>query len=119
LNRYIVAPSAPHLPHTRGSLETTLFNLAFGLKLSGNLFQIIMNRKSSTFAGRYRTAEFLSAFLSLLWIARLSTHIVGKRNPVYSLTSVECFELFVELAKAYQAFVLPKVNQEVIDEENE
>lgn len=119
LNRYVVSPAAPNPSRNGGYLESILFNLTFGLQLSGNLFQILMNSKSSTFAGRYRFAEVLSASLSLLWVLRLSTHFVGKRNPTYSLTVLECFELAIELVKAYQAFVLPRVKQEVVDEEEE
>jgi predicted Co/Zn/Cd cation transporter (cation efflux family) len=119
LNRYVVSPTAPHPSRNGSHLESVLLNLTFGLQLSGNLFQILMNSKSSTFAGRYRLAEVLSASMSLLWVIRLSTHFVGKRNPTYSLTVVECFELAIELVKAYQAFVLPRVEQEVVDEEEE
>lgn len=117
LNRYLISPIASNPSHESGNLEVALFDLTFGLQLSGNLFQILMNRKSSTFAGRYRVAEILSASLSLLWVVRLSTHVVGKRNPTYSLTMLDCLDLIVELVKAYQAFVFPRVEQEAADEE--
>jgi hypothetical protein len=117
LNRYLISPIASNPSQKSGNLEIALFDLTFGLQLSGNLFQIRMNRKSSTFAGRYRVAEILSASLSLLWVVRLSTRVVGKRNPTYSLTVLDCLDLIVELVKAYQAFVLPRVEQEAADEE--
>lgn len=119
LNGYVVSPTALHPSRDIGNLESFLFNLTFGLQLSSNVFQILMNSKSSTFAGRYRVAEVLSASMSLLWVIRLSTRIIGKRNPTYSLTVLECLSLVFELVKAYQAFVLPRVEQEVADEDDE
>lgn len=117
-NFYIVAPAAAD-PIKRGTAQIVLSSLEFSLLISGTLFQMTMNRRNSTFAGRFSSAMLLWTFTSLLWVVRLSSSVVGKRNPTYGWTAMECFALIVSLGYAYQAVVLPAVEQEVLDEEEE
>jgi hypothetical protein len=79
----------------------------------------MMNHRCSTFAGRFRLAAFLSAFTSVLWVVRLSPIIVGKRNPTHGWTTLETITLIGNIWSAYQAAVLPSVEQDVVDEEEE
>lgn len=96
-----------------------LFNLDFGAKVSAALFQLIMNRKSSTFAGRYRISAILSSFVTLLGLTRLSQTIIGKRNPTYSFDVMDGLNVVIELYTAYQAFTLPAVKQDTVDDDEE
>lgn len=96
-----------------------LFNLDFGFKISAALFQIIMNRRSSTFAARYRISAILSAVAMLMWVSRLSQRFIGKRNPTYSFDVMDGLDAVIELYTAFQAFTLPSVKQDILDETEE
>ncbi|KAJ9107516.1 hypothetical protein QFC21_000972 [Naganishia friedmannii] len=119
LNRDLIAPLVAHEHYVRGVTERILFNLDFGFKVSASLFQIIMNRKCSTFAGRYRISAILSSLAMLLWVARLSQRFIGKRNPAYSFDAMDGFNAVIELYTAYQAITLPSVKQDTVDEDEE
>jgi hypothetical protein len=115
----LIAPLVAHEQHESGLLEIVLFNLDFGLRVSAVLFQSIMNRKSSTFAGRYRISAILSSFVMLLELARLSQTIIGKRNPKHSFDVMDGLNVVIELYTAYQAFTLPAVKENTVDEDEE
>jgi hypothetical protein len=118
LDFYVIAPAAA-APMNRRIAEKVAQSLELSLFTSATLFQAIMNHTCSTFAGRFRLAAFLSAFTSVLWIVRLSPSIIGKRNPNHGWTAFETITLIGTLWHAYQATVLPSVEQDVVDEEEE
>ncbi|GHJ86003.1 hypothetical protein NliqN6_2405 [Naganishia liquefaciens] len=118
VNFYIIAPATME-PVKGKTIRIIVSSLEFSLLTCGILFQMIMNQRCSTFAGRTRSAAVIWAFTSLLWVVRLSPYLIGKRNPTYSFRATESITLILDLCYAYQALTLPVVEQKPWDEEEE
>ncbi|KAJ6562522.1 hypothetical protein B0H19DRAFT_1248232 [Mycena capillaripes] len=91
----------------------------FPLKLTGDIFQLLLNYRSRTFAGSYKLTVVLACIYAMLVLTHFMPLVVGRYEARPGLSIWEAVEMVLLAAMAWQAAVLPKVTQKMEDEDSE
>ncbi|KAF9466790.1 hypothetical protein BDZ94DRAFT_1319290 [Collybia nuda] len=124
---YFLAPHDYHIitsllpPPSPGDLKITRFEelAPFALKpmyFTGRILQLLLNRRSKTFAGSHRISVVLEAVVWLVSLAQLVPVLVGQFGARPAFLMEEIFEIAWVTVACWQAITLPSVTQVSDDE---
>ncbi|KAK8850553.1 hypothetical protein IAR55_004471 [Kwoniella newhampshirensis] len=113
-----VAPNPPKVEH-RIFDSILLRSVIDALGLQGLIMQLEHNRQAGTFAGSYALTAHLTVAQRVLQLLYYSSTVIGKFDVREGIRFATALSIGLESWRAWQAWTVPRVEQDVTDEAEE
>jgi len=114
---YAIRPAFPGTAKTNGRNEMLLQLVQYALLATSRAVQLVLNARVRSFAGDFALTAYLRFIGCLLDIAYHFPRVMGRHYVAPGLQLADAVLIALAAVEVYQAATLPRVEQNVADED--